>query len=168
MSERKLEEEKMSQQPTRQAENTSSLGTQGRAGGHFALQGCPSGSSASVWYWARVCGWWAASAVEKEGWMRSGWSYETCWATHHHIWLGRPSESVSYGMTCLPDFGQIPVLAISNLEIQREEILGYFGLSQLTQQCPSESLHYACLLPPALTGTHPSFLVMESTNKKLA
>ena len=36
-SEMKLEEEKMSQQPSRQAENTSSLGTQGQAEGHFAL-----------------------------------------------------------------------------------------------------------------------------------
>lgn len=36
-SEMKLEEEKMSQQPSRQAENTSRLGTQGRAEGHFAL-----------------------------------------------------------------------------------------------------------------------------------
>lgn len=70
-SERKLEEEKMSRQPTRQAENTSSLGTQGGLG-DTALRGCPSGSSARAWYWARVCGWWAGSAVEKEGWMRSG------------------------------------------------------------------------------------------------
>lgn len=75
-SEMKLEEEKMSQQPTRQAENTSSLGTQERAGGHFALWGCLSGFSATIWYWARVCGWSAGSAVEKRGWMRRGWELQ--------------------------------------------------------------------------------------------
>lgn len=71
-SEMKLEEEKMSQQPSRQAENTSSLGTQGQAEGHFALWGCLSGFSATIWYWARVCGWSAGLAVEKRGWMRRG------------------------------------------------------------------------------------------------
>lgn len=43
MSERKLEEEKMSQQPTRQAENTSSLGTQGRAGDTLLYKAAPLG-----------------------------------------------------------------------------------------------------------------------------
>lgn len=152
-SERKLEE-KMSRQPTRQAENTSSLGTQGGLGDTLLYEAAPLGPQQGPGTEPES----VAGGQGRQWRRRVGWgvgeSYKTRWATHHHIWLGRPSESVSYGMTCLPDFGKIlDHFQLGNIE-RRDS--GVFRC-KLADTAMSIRVIVWCLPPAACTNRHTSF-----------